>query len=141
MTQHFISVLGPYRKRIMKIFKARFCLAAASLSSKTPLPHDTQFENWLGNITHDALVQSQLFAKTSEGINSIQTGEFTRYWYVVLANSVWTFSNSVSGSTYLPYPRWANSLESSRTHAEHCLARLRMTLDCRELTAACILTP
>jgi len=82
MTQHFISVLGPYRKRIMKIFKARFCLAAASLSSKTPLPHDTQFENWLGNITHDALVQSQLFAKTPEGINSIQTGEFTRYWYV-----------------------------------------------------------
>jgi hypothetical protein len=79
----------------MKIIKARFCLTAASLSSKTPLPHDTQFEDWVGNITHDALVQSQLFARTPQGISSIQNGEFTRYWYVVMGTSLWTSSNCV----------------------------------------------
>lgn len=50
--------------------------------SKTPLPHDTGLDSWVGNVTHDALVASRRFANTPEGIESIRNGEFTRYWSV-----------------------------------------------------------
>lgn len=136
MTYHFISVLGPYRGRIMKLIKTRFCLTAASLSSKTPLPHDTQFEDWVANVTHDALVQSQVFAKTPQGISSIQNGEFTRYWFVVVGAGGWTSDDCFSGSTCSLYLRWASSLASLRMRAEPCLGRLRTTLDCHDLNVA-----
>jgi hypothetical protein len=80
----FVAELSPYRTRITRIMRTRFCLSAASLMSKTPLPHETKFETWLGSVTHDALVQSQQFASTEAGKKSIQSGEFTRYWYVVI---------------------------------------------------------
>lgn len=81
--ENFVSTMSPYRKRLTYLLKARFCLTAASLSSKTPLPHTTHFEDTLANVTHDALVQSRLFASTPGGMKSIQNGEFTRYWYVI----------------------------------------------------------
>lgn len=65
----------------------RFYLCAASLLAKRALPHATQAmsqaESWLSNLTHDALVLSQMFARTPEGLRSIQNGELTRYWYVI----------------------------------------------------------
>lgn len=104
---HFISVLSPYRKRILSMVKARFVLSAASLASKTPLPHDSLHaapENWVGTVTHDALVLSQTFAATPEGKKSIQSGEFTRYWYVrnFLA-SYFILNNLISGEKQVLY--------------------------------------
>lgn len=81
LIHQFVSALFPYRNRNSRVVKARLSFAAASLMSRTPLPpQDSNHEDWLINITHDALVQSQAFARTPAGVRSIRSGEFTRYW-------------------------------------------------------------
>ena len=72
--------LSPYRNQLSRLVKNHFCMASASLMSKTPLPHDTMMENWVCHLTHDALVLSQKFARTPEGQASIASGELSRYW-------------------------------------------------------------
>ncbi|KAF8305566.1 hypothetical protein DL93DRAFT_2089397 [Clavulina sp. PMI_390] len=90
MIEQFVTMMSPYRKRILKITQGRFVMVAASLASKTPLPHDSLHaipEDWLAAVTHDALVLSQEFAKTPEGRESIRNGEFTRFWFYLLSIS------------------------------------------------------
>lgn len=69
----------------------RFHLSVASLLAKRAFPQRTHFhvnfKIWQSSLTHDALVLSQAFARTPEGLKSIRDGEFTRYWYVFLHSS------------------------------------------------------
>ena len=56
--------------------------------SKTPLPHDTRFETWVGGVTHDALLQSQRFAQTEAGKRSISVrlGDHLSYKILILTD-------------------------------------------------------
>lgn len=84
LLKNLVYHLSPYRNRGTKSIKNHFCLTSSSLMSKTPLPHDMGLENWVENLTHDALIASRQFASTPEGMQSIHNGEFTRYWLVYL---------------------------------------------------------
>jgi len=85
LIQSVTHELSPYRNQLSRLVKNHFCMASASLMSKTPLPHDTMMENWVCHLTHDALVLSQKFARTPEGQASIASGEFSRYWFYLLS--------------------------------------------------------
>ncbi|KAJ1303164.1 hypothetical protein OPQ81_011365 [Rhizoctonia solani] len=66
ITEEFISVLSPYRRRFTRVIKTSFYLVASSLANKFPLPHDIEgaTTDWLADFLHDAL--------------------FSRYWYYLL---------------------------------------------------------
>ncbi|KAG8908778.1 hypothetical protein FRB99_003016 [Tulasnella sp. 403] len=84
----FVAPLSPYRRRSTRLTKTALSLGAASLASKQPLPSDVpriEWANMLPDFLHDALVLSHRFAQTPEGQDAVRKGEFTRYWFFVLA--------------------------------------------------------
>ncbi|CAE6445071.1 unnamed protein product [Rhizoctonia solani] len=89
ITEEFISVLSPYRRRFTRTIKNSFYLVASSLANKFPLPHDVQglLADWQADFIHDALVLSTRMARTETGANSVRSGEFSRYWYYLLTVS------------------------------------------------------
>ncbi|KZO91193.1 hypothetical protein CALVIDRAFT_542043 [Calocera viscosa TUFC12733] len=85
ISREFISILSPYRRQANVHTKAALYLAAASMSSKIPLPLEIPKPGKLvSELVHDALVLSSRFAKTEEGRESVKSGEFARYWFFLL---------------------------------------------------------
>ncbi|KAG8934607.1 hypothetical protein FRC01_001708 [Tulasnella sp. 417] len=83
----FVAPLSPYRRRSARMSKTCLALSAASLATKMPLSSDIPRHEWntfLPDFLHDALVLSHRFAKTPGGQKAVQCGEFTRYWFYVL---------------------------------------------------------
>ncbi|KAG8991643.1 hypothetical protein FRB94_000915 [Tulasnella sp. JGI-2019a] len=87
---NFVAIMSPYRRRSTTVTKSVLGMCAASLTSKLPLPQDLP---WIGRSTaladfvHDALVLSYRFARTEEGRQAVRSGEFTRYWFLVLSTN------------------------------------------------------
>jgi hypothetical protein len=80
--ENMVSVLSPYRRRATRINKTGFYLCAASLMSKSPLPHDSVLtQHVLNHFVHDALLISTQLARTEEGAKAIQGGP---YYFLVI---------------------------------------------------------
>ncbi|KAG8952106.1 hypothetical protein FRC04_005106 [Tulasnella sp. 424] len=83
----FVAPISPYRRRSARMSKTCLALSTAALATKMPLTSDVPRHEWntfLPDFLHDALVLSHRFAKTPEGQRALQCGEFTRYWFYVL---------------------------------------------------------
>ena len=90
---NFIRVLAPYRRRNTQILQLALFLIASSVTAKSPLPRETpaELENagQTANLMHDILVLASRHARTQEGMDTIRSGDFTRYFhYLVCITSI-----------------------------------------------------
>ncbi|KAF8335904.1 uncharacterized protein EI90DRAFT_3120148 [Cantharellus anzutake] len=79
--------LRPYHHRIALMMKNHLSLIAGSLLAKTPLPRDTDLQDFVAHVTHDAAVLSIRFSMTPEGKKAIENGDLTRIWFYILTMS------------------------------------------------------
>ncbi|KZO91191.1 hypothetical protein CALVIDRAFT_602427 [Calocera viscosa TUFC12733] len=87
VSQQFVSILSPFRRQCYTVTKTSLYLAATSMASKIPLPLETPNPGRLvSDLVHDALLISFRYAKTEEGREIVQSGDFARYWFFLLVN-------------------------------------------------------
>lgn len=82
--ENMVSVLSPYRRRATRINKTGFYLCAASLMSKSPLPHDSVLaQHVLNHFVHDALLLSARLTRTKQGARAVKGGSYSSRFRII----------------------------------------------------------
>ena len=104
VTQNFSRVLAPYRRRNTQILQLGFFLIASSMTAKTPLLRETPAElesaGQVANVMHDTLVLASRHARTAEGVKTIKSGDFTRYFHYLVCMTSLSEHLKVSGGDF-----------------------------------------
>lgn len=85
---NFSRKLSPYRRQTKRFSRALFYLAATSILTKTPLPHELpSLLTTSRAIQHDALVISRRLSKDEAGKEIIKSKSFLRYFFYLVSYS------------------------------------------------------
>ncbi|TDL26998.1 hypothetical protein BD410DRAFT_783138 [Rickenella mellea] len=91
LLNNFTKKLAPYRRRNTQVIQLAFFLVASSVLSKSALPKETPAElaqaGQVAHLMHDILVLASQYAQTEEGLETIRSGEFTRYFHFIMCIS------------------------------------------------------
>ena len=135
VVHNFTRILVPYRRRNTQILQLAFFLIASSATAKTPLPRETpaELENagQVANLMHDILVLASRHARTPEGVKTIRSGDFTRYFHYLVCITSLPEHLKVRRVTFVQNPAPDMKSLYSCVHVWYEIWPLRHVLVCR----------